>query len=485
MSYNVEALEPRALWGFFDQIRRIPHGSGNEEALGEAILTWAREKKLAAKTDETGNIVIRIPATAGCENAPTVVLQGHIDMVCEKNEGTEFDFERDAIVLRREGDWLHADGTTLGADNGIGVAAGLAMMDLPDAVHGPLEVLLTIDEERGLVGARNLKPGFIKGRMLFNLDSEEDGIFCVGCAGGRDVDLDLPLQKTPRVERAPYRLEIKGLRGGHSGMDIIHNRGNAIRLLTRAIWAAANEVSLDVASIDGGDKHNAIPREARATVLIDSDDEARLREVLDRQLAGFREEFGSGDPDLALTVNPTDAPPAILASDSRQRVLHLLLGLPNGVLAMSRDMPEMVETSCNLARVRTEGDRLSILLSVRSSVASAIEGVLVQIEGLAGAVRAEVARHEGYPGWKPNMESRMLAQARKVWKAVHGTDAKFWSIHAGLECGIIGERYPGMDMISLGPTIENPHSPDERVHIPSVKRLFDFQLAFLRALAEM
>ncbi len=484
MAHPLETLEPKAIWDYFDRIRRIPHGSGNEKALGEAIMSWAAEKGCEADMDTVGNVVIRVPATSGYEKAPIVVLQGHMDMVCEKNTDKEFDFERDAIEVIREGDWLTADGTTLGADNGIGVATGLALMDETDGVHGPLELLITVDEERGLVGARSLGPDFVKGRMLFNLDSEEDGIFYIGCAGGRDTDLALPLRTLPAPDgMKPVRITVKGLRGGHSGMDIIHNRGNAPRLLARALREAVRRLTLMLASIDGGDKHNAIPREASAVVLIKPESAETLQAVLAEQLEGFREEFAGAEPGLSMSATACDAPERVMDPTSRDTALRLVLGLPNGVLAMMRDIPGKVETSNNVARVRTEGNELQVLTSTRSSVGSAVEGTVSQIESVGLLAKAEVTLHEGYPGWKPNLDSAMLAHARKVWTAVHGSEPQFEVVHAGLECGIIGERYPGMDMISLGPTVENPHSPDERVQIPSVGRFYAFVRAFLEALA--
>ncbi|MCP4674776.1 MAG: aminoacyl-histidine dipeptidase [Deltaproteobacteria bacterium] len=485
MSYPVDSLKPLALWNYFDKIRQIPHGSKNEKALGEAVMGWCGEKGCETAMDDVGNVVIRVPATKGYENAPIVVLQGHLDMVCEKNADKEFDFEKDAIVFVREDDWITADGTTLGADNAIGIATGLAFLDMPEAVHGPLEILLTVDEETGLVGAQALKSDFLKGRMLFNLDSEEDGVFYVGCAGGRDTDLKLPVTVTsPPAGQTALRVEVKGLRGGHSGLDIIHNRGNAIRLTGRALLAISDKMDLTLASIAGGDKHNAIPREAAAVILVPAGKENEVKTILDAQLAGFRDEFASGEPEISLTVTPADAPGDVMDTDSRERVMQLVLGLPHGVLAMVRGMDGMVETSTNMARVRIEEGNLTILTSTRSSVASAIDGVIAQIEAVGRATGAEVHTNEGYPGWMPNLDSKMLAKAKEVWTAVHGTDAKFTVIHAGLECGLIGEKYEGMDMISLGPTIMNPHSPDEKVSISSVERFFDFVKAFLAALVK-
>lgn len=485
MSYSVESLEPRVVWSYFDRLRRIPHASKKEEALARAIVSWAETHGCRAERDDVGNVLVKIPASAGCEGAPVIILQGHIDMVCEKNADTQFDFDTDPIVLVRDGEWIRADGTTLGADNGIGVAVGLAFMELPDAVHGPLEILLTVDEETGLNGARGLRPDFVSGRMLFNLDSEEDGYFYVGCAGGRDSQIELPLRMTkPPSGAEAWTIVVKGLRGGHSGQDIILNRGNAIRLVARALRALQAQMPIHLAEITGGDKHNAIPREARATMMAAAGAREKIEAILARELEGYRDEFASAEPDLAVELAPAEIPGQVLESASRDAALRLVLGMPHGVLAMMRDMPGKVETSSNLARVRTANATLQILASTRSSIAAAIEGVLAQIEAIGLAVGAKVLFGEGYPGWKPNLESPMLAKARETWVRVHGTEPRIEVIHAGLECGIIGEKIPGIDMISLGPTIENPHSPDERVHIESVGRFFTFVRAFLEAMAK-
>jgi len=482
MSYPVESLEPKAVWKYFDKIRQIPHGSKNEAALGKAILEWAKERGHEGEMDAAGNVIVRIPATPGLENAPVLVLQGHLDMVCEKNTETEFDFENDPIVLRRDKEWIGAEGTTLGADNGIGVATGLAFMDV-DVEHGPLELLMTVDEETGLNGAMSLQPDFVKGRMLFNLDSEEDGIFYVGCAGGRDATVTFPVTMTSPTHQKAFELNLKGLRGGHSGLDIIHNRGNAIRLVARALKALKREIDFELASLEGGDKHNAIAREARAIILIESADQEKLNAIVAAQLAGFRTEFASHEPELALTLAPLATPEKIFEQDSAKKILAAALAIPHGVQSMVRDLLGMVETSTNMARLRLEQGQIEVLCASRSSVAPALQGVIDQIEAVGEALGAETKVGEGYPGWMPNMDSKMLAKAKEIWLATHGEDAQFQVIHAGLECGIIGEKYPGMDMISLGPTIINPHSPGEMVSIPSVDRFFKFVLAFVGALA--
>jgi dipeptidase D len=485
MSYSVENLAPQAVWKYFDLIRAIPHGSRNEAALAEAVMGWAKAAGREAVRDAVGNVLVRVPASRGKEKAPTIVLQGHLDMVCEKNSDKIFDFEKDAISFVRDGDWIRADGTTLGADNGIGVAMGLALMQDADAVHGPLELLFTIDEETGLNGASGLEPGFVKGKTFLNLDSEEEGVFYVGCAGGRDTITRLPVARglVPNGF-VGLRVEIKGLRGGHSGLDVIQNRGNALRLLARTLSRAAEAMPVSLAALEGGDKHNAIPREAWATVAVRAEDEARFGGLCAEQLAAFRTEFSSAEPELSLaSVRLPQAPKEALTDGAAGAALRLLLALPHGVLAMSRDLPGLVETSSNLARVRTETDALVVLTSSRSSNASALNGVIDQIAATAQLAGAAPTPNKGYPGWQPNMTSPALAAAKRVWEKVHGAVPKFTAIHAGLECGIIGEKYPGMDMLSFGPTIRGPHSPEERVSIPAVERVFAFTKALLADLA--
>jgi dipeptidase D len=486
MSYSVENLEPKVVWKYFERIRQIPHGSRNEAALAAAIVRWAEEAGCAVQRDATGNVLVRVAASRGRENAPVAVLQGHIDMVCEKNSDKAFDFEKDPICLVRDGDWIRADGTTLGADNGIGVAIALSLMEDAKAQHGPLELLFTVDEETGLNGANGLEPGFVTGKLFVNLDSEEEGVFYVGCSGGRDTAIRLPIARAPLpAGQAAVRIDVKGLRGGHSGLDIVLNRGNAIRLAARVVSAAAGAMPVRLVAIEGGDKHNAIPREATATVAIPAASVAELEKICAAQLAGFRTEFAAAEPELALTaLREGKAPSDAMDEASTLKVVALVLGLPHGVLAMSRDLPGLVETSSNMARVRTEAAALDILTSSRSSNGSALDGVIGQIAAVCRLAGASAAPNKGYPGWQPNMESRLLAVAKGVWIKEFGQEPKFTAIHAGLECGIIGEKYPGVDMISFGPTIRWPHSPAECVSIATVGRVAEFTKALLATLSE-
>jgi len=478
MSASLAHLEPRSLWSHFEQLTRLPRPSKHEER----VVAWVRE--LAARhgwevaSDAAGNLVVRVPATPGREAAPVVVLQGHLDMVAEKNKGVAHDFLADPIRARLDGEWVRADGTTLGADNGIGVAAALAAASDPHVVHGPLELLFTLDEETGLTGAKSLDGTLVHGRTLLNLDSEEDGVIYVGCAGGADAHLDLEaFTEAPAAGLSAVLLEIGGLRGGHSGLNIHENRGNAVKLLARVLHAAAEQgVPFQIARIAGGDKHNAIPREAEAWLFVDPEAESKLRGLLHDAVAAFRQELAGIDDGLIARL--AKAPPEaagfpVLNVQSRDRLLRLLVALPHGVLSMSREIPGLVETSSNLASVRSDGGTVHILTSSRSSLMPALRGVLDAIVAAGRLAEAAVEARVGYPGWQPDLSSRALTVVSEVYASRWGRPPKVTAIHAGLECGLIGERIPGMDMVSIGPQIEGAHSPEERVHVPSVARFWD------------
>lgn len=484
MSYDIRGLEPVVLWKYFDRIRKIPRCSGNEDGLAKAILSWADKAGATGERDSAGNVIVTIPASAGCENVPGIVLQGHMDMVCEKHLDKTFDFKSDPISLARNGDWIEADGTTLGADNGIGLAAALAFLEVNDIPHGPLEILATVEEESGLFGALGLEPKFIKGRMLFNFDSEEDGIFYVGCAGGRDTSVTLPIDRKKPGGHKAYEIVVQGLRGGHSGLDIVLNRGNAVVLLARVLrWLMDEAPSIEIAQLRGGDKHNAIPRDASAVIVAESAKEREWRPLIDKANEVFLGEFGQLEPDVKVSLEEITLPESTFSMESSVRVVDLVLAIPNGVMAMMRDVPEVVETSNNLARVKTENVALKLLCSSRSSIDSASAAVVEKLAAICRMASATTKELSSYPGWRPNITSPMLARAKQVWKSVHDVEPEVKVVHAGLECGIIGEKFKDMDMISLGPTIENPHSPSERVHIPSVERFFVFAKAFIASIA--
>ncbi len=484
MTEILKDVEPKIVWRYFDQIRQIPHGSSNERALGDAILRFAKEKGCVGRRDAVGNVVIVVPASKGCESAPTAILQSHMDMVCEKDKDFDFDFTKDALILKRDGDWISAHRTTLGADNGIGLAASLALMEETDFVHGPLEILVTVEEETGLTGASALGPEFVEGRILLNLDSEDDGVFCVGCAGGLDSLITVPLERAPTPKNLlAYELSLGGLRGGHSGVDIRHNRANALVLGARALKALLDDVDIDIAWFMGGDKHNAIPRELFASILVSPSKESKMQDRVSSMESEFKEEFGASEPNLRVRVSPADLPSTVLSKSSARTAVATTLAFPNGVLSLMRDMPEMVETSNNPARIRCDENEMTFLCSSRSSIRAAKEGVAAKIESVAMLANGRFERLGGYPGWKPNPDSLLLVRAKDTWKKVHNEEPRVEVIHAGLECGIIGEKLPGIDMISFGPTIQNPHSPVERVSISSVERFYQFLKALVTDLA--
>ena len=467
MASVLDDLKPALLWKHFDEILKIPHCSRQEKALGDYILSVAQKNNAESSRDDAGNIVIRKPATAGHENAPGIVLQGHQDMVCEKNSDIQHDFAKDPIQVKIEDDWVTAEGTTLGADNGIGAAAALAVLEDDTLVHGPLELLFTVDEETGLNGARELSPDFIKGRILLNLDSEEENAFTISCAGGADTETILPVKRSDGDGSTPLKVSLSGLRGGHSGIDIHTGRGNAIQLLARMLFDV--DIPFRLIGLEGGSKHNAIPREAFAEVVAD---ESALKSALETLFKDIVFEYKAVEKEMQLTVEPTEASRTPMDDASQNAFLQLLVGLPHGVMAMSQEIPGLVETSNNLAIVRCNDSEATVVTSTRSSIFSALEATRSKIDAIAALSGGDTKKDEGYPAWSPNLESNILKTMKKIYTELNGKEPEIMAIHAGLECGIIGEKYDGMDMISFGPELKNPHSPDERVHIGSVERFW-------------
>jgi dipeptidase D len=474
MSDALTKLSPRSVWGHFAALAAIPRPSGHEERAVAFVTEVGASIGVQPVKDARGNVVLRIPATPGREKAQTVILQTHLDMVCEKNRDVTHDFDRDPILPRVEGEWVTATGTTLGADNGIGVAAALAAATDGEVKHGPLELLFTLDEETGLTGAMKLDPKILTGRMLLNLDSEEDGVIFVGCAGGEDTLIDVkPAFRSAAFRGSALRLDVSGLRGGHSGLNIVENRGNALKLAARVLAAAIEDgVSFDLASITGGSKHNAIPREAEVIVVPDPNAVEKLKAVTEQALAAFRVELAKIDDGLRISWSPCPDPLRVLAISDRDRLVQLLLALPHGVLAMSQDIPGLVETSSNLAVVKEDDGKIRVVTSSRSSVAPSLAYVLSQVRAVASLAGGRITLKDGYPGWKPNMDSKALAAVRQVYREQWGKEPHVTAIHAGLECGLLGEKLPGLDMVSFGPQIEGAHSPDERVNVPSVARFW-------------
>jgi len=479
----VADLQPKALWAHFDRILTIPRGSKEEDEIRAHVVALAEKAGLEYVVDDTGNVVVKKPGTPGLEKAPVTILQSHLDMVNEKNSDVDHDFSSDSIRPVMDGDYLTADGTTLGSDNGIGVAAMLAIMESADLAHGPLEFLFTIDEETGLTGAGGLDPSMLAGRTLLNLDSEEEGSVTVGCAGGADTEIRLGLQTIPAPSHcSTFKVKLHGLKGGHSGLDIRLQRGNAVQLLARMIHAISHGTPGFMAAFEGGNKHNAIPREAWAIIVIPEDQSGDFLLTIGKQFETVKAEYQAVEPGMEFSIEEAERPDTVWTTYTTWDVLRLLVALPHGVVAMSSDIEGLVETSTNLAVARSEGDTLMVLMSSRSSVASALRWIRQKIRAIAFQAKAKVEEHDGYPGWKPNLDSRVLQVVKAVHARVLGSEPHVEAVHAGLECGIIGEMVPGMDMISFGPQIEFPHSPDERVKVDSVGRFYDLLTAVLEEL---
>ena len=478
-------LQPERLWYYFAEICKIPRPSRKEVQIAAWIMQKGRENGLEVLQDATGNVLIRKHATRGMENRPVIILQSHLDMVCEKNSSTIHNFETDPILPRVEGEWIKATGTTLGADDGIGVAAMMAIMEYGDLVHGPLEFLFTIDEETGLSGSAGLQPGFLKGRILLNLDSEDDGELFIGCAGGKDTNIVLPYLKEELADGfKSYRIDVNGLKGGHSGDEINKGLGNAVKILNRLLWEAANAFELRLCFFDGGNLRNAIAREAFAIVAIPEG----MADAFEQYVVDFKSrvkyELKATEPDLKVACTPAEPAAFCIAVSSQEKLLNGLYGCPHGVLAMSADIPGFVQTSTNLASVKTREDHFLIGTSQRSSVNSEkidAANMVASVFRLAGAT---VTHGEGYPGWAPNPDSPILKLTRNTYSSLFGKEPKVLVVHAGLECGLIGEKFPGMDMISYGPTIRGAHSPDERLLIPTVSKFWDLTVTLLKDVKE-
>jgi dipeptidase D len=475
----MENLEPQSLWRHFEALSAIPRASEKEEAARSYVLAQAARLGLESTRDGVGNIVIRKPARAGREGAVKAVLQGHLDMVCEKNEGTHHNFDTDPIRLVRDGDWLKADGTTLGADNGVGVAAALAVMESADCAHGPLEFLFTIDEESGLTGAAQFPGGLLKGKYFLNLDGEEEGTLCIGCAGGLNTVARRKVARRAASGEA-WRIKVSGLQGGHSGIDINKGRGNAVRILGRVLQTLMGGMPLGIASINGGSKRNAIPREASATIVIDRARRQDLALVVSGVEDMVQSDLGSFDAGLRITLEHAARPTQVWADAAE--VVGLLASQHHGVLAMSPAIAGLVQTSTNLAIVSTKDDEVMFETSQRSPIKSSKEAAAQMVSTLFRMGRFEVTHSGGYPGWKPEPSSDIVRLCKAVHKETLGTVPELVAMHAGLECGVIGEKYPGMQLISFGPHIVDVHSPSERLKISSVAPFWAFLTGLLERL---
>ncbi len=481
MNKNIKALSPEIVWKHFAEICAIPHPSHHEEAIREYVIGFAKKHNLECIVDEGNNVIVRKPATPGMEGRKGLILQAHLDMVPQKNGDKVFDFEKDPIEAYVDGEWVTANGTTLGADNGIGAAAALAVLESTDLKHGPIEALFTATEETGMDGAFGLRAGELKGDILLNLDSETEGELYVGCAGGLDANIKFTYNedKTDYKDHKAIDIEVKGLRGGHSGMEIVLQRGNANKLLFRFIRLAWERYDLQLAHVDGGGLRNAIPREGVAKVYVPAKDVEHFK----RDLAEFEKmviaEFDGIEDSISIKAVDAHKNTSVIDKATAQKLTKAVCGCPNGVISMSMSMPGLVQTSTNLARVVSDGSTIKLQALMRSSVDTekeALAGSMCSVFELAGA---QVELRGGYSGWRPNMKSPILKAMLESYKKLYGHEAKVVAVHAGLECGIIGGKYPKMDMISFGPTIIFAHSPDERVEIESTAKFWDYLLSTL------
>ncbi len=461
----------------FEEINKIPRKSKNEKEISAWLLKWGQDHGFETERDEVENVLMRVPATKGHEDKPVLVLQGHMDMVCEKTPDSDHDFAKDPIKHVVDGEWLKADRTTLGADNGIALALAMIIATDESVEHPPLELLFTVDEETGLTGANALQPGWLKGKVLLNIDSEDEGVMTIGCAGGKDSHIELPLELEKAPEGMMFRkIKVGGLKGGHSGVDINQPRANANILLTRVISAMAANTELRIVHFEGGSAHNAISRDAYAVISTDQD----RADIIHRVAAELKEEF-KFEKNLEVVVEEAEKKDEVLTKEFTSKIIDLMLAMPHGIAAMSTDIEGLVETSNNFATVRMEDGLFKILTSQRSSVMSARDAITEKIEAVGRLAGAKVESGNGYPAWQPDMDSKLLEKCKKVYVELYGKEPVVEIIHAGLECGIIGSKNEGMDMVSFGPTIKNPHSPDEMMHLPSLDKIWDFMIALIKS----
>lgn len=483
MPTPIDGLKPALLWKYFAEIARIPRCSKHEEAISEYVVSTAKKLGLKAKQDKYMNISVSMPASPGYERRKSIALQGHLDMVCEKNAVTEHDFSKDPIELVRKDGVIMANGTTLGADNGVAVATNLAIMEDKSIEHGPLEFLFTVDEETGLTGATNLAGDMLVSKTLLNLDSEEEGSIYVGCSGGKDTTGTWKVGfKAAPAGSAAIRVAVKGLKGGHSGLEIDKGRGNAIKILNRLLIRLA-DLDARLSHIDGGNKRNAIPRECEAVLLIPKKALPKARDVAKKFEAAAKAEIATVDPDLSIVLEEVKGKKKmrVMKRAEQRSILMAIASLPHGYLKVSADIPGLIETSTNVAAIQTSKKGVLLATSQRSSVASELAEAVQTVSSIFELSGASVENSDGYPGWKPNLNSPVLKLAKETYRSLYGKDPTVKAIHAGLECGIIGEKYPGMDMISFGPTLEGVHSPDEKIYIDTVERFYAFLLAILKS----
>lgn len=481
MSNEILNLEPKALWKHFYSLTQIPRPSKKEDRIQEFAVEFGKKLGLETIKDEVGNVIIRKPATPGMENRKGVILQGHLDMVPQKNSDKVHDFETDPIETIIDNGWVRANGTTLGADNGMGVAATMAILESKDIPHGPIEALFTCDEETGMTGAFGLKSGVLHGDILLNMDSEDEGELYIGCAGGTNANIKFHYKEdVVPAEVVAYKLSITGLKGGHSGVDIHLGRGNSNKLMTRFLWHMVRDHGIRLASIDGGSLRNAIPRESFAIITVPSCEVDHFPQCLNSFNNMFRKELSAVEPDLKMEITPAEMPKTLIDLDTTKRLFSALYGCPNGVMRMSNEMPGLVETSNNLAIVKSDNGEIKVMCLLRSSVDSAKRDLERMIQSVFELAGAEVIFDGQYPGWKPNPDSPILKAMLEIYSNKYGKTPEIRAIHAGLECGLLGGVYPSWDMISFGPTIRYPHSPDEKVNIETVQKFWDFLVETLK-----
>ncbi|MDR1720393.1 MAG: aminoacyl-histidine dipeptidase [Dysgonamonadaceae bacterium] len=482
MENSIKLLPPSNVWKHFYSLTRIPRPSGQMQGITDFMEKFGKKLGLETLTDECGNVLIRKPATKGHEQSKTIILQGHLDMVPQKNSDSDFDFAKDPIDVTIDGDWVKAKGTTLGADNGIGVATAMAVLEDNQLQHGPIEALFTIDEETGMDGAFGIKPGFLSGDIMLNLDSETEGVLCVGCAGGADLNISFRYKDDPYIpeDSVAVKLSLTGLKGGHSGIDIPLGRANANKLLVRFLKEAVKDCDARLASFNGGTLRNAIPREAFAVVVIPDDTTEDFYEMVADYQQLYNEEYARIENQIKFVAEETAMPQALIPEEIQDDLINAVEGCQNGVISMLSDFADTVETSSNLAVVQSSEGLIEIRILARSSSESKKKALCSSIESVFALAGAKVEIGNAYPGWNPNIQSPILSVMKAEYKSLYGTEPIVEVIHAGLECGIILSSIPGLDTISFGPTIKHPHSPDEKVEIASVQRFWDYLTAVLK-----
>lgn len=475
MSDEILKLKPEAVWKNFYSLTQIPRPSKKEARVIEFMKKFGEDLGLETVVDEVGNVIIKKPATPGMENKKTICLQGHLDMVPQKNSSVDHDFEKDPIDAYIDGEWVTARETTLGADNGIGVAAAMTVLESKDLKHGPIEGLFTIDEETGMTGAFGLKPGLLDFDILLNLDSEDEGELYIGCSGGENTNMDFTYSEEPvPAGSAALKLTVTGLKGGHSGLDINLGRGNAIKVLNRLLYKATIDLDIRLASIEGGSLRNAIPREGFACITVAERKKSDLEKLVAELGAAIKSELSGTEPDMSIELSAADMPAAVIDTKTHHGLVKAIYGVPNAVFRMSDSVEGLVETSSNLAAVKAENGTISLLSLQRSSVDSSRVDLCTAIRCVFELAGAEVEHNGAYPGWKPNLDSPILKSMSEIYKKKYGKTPEVKAIHAGLECGLLGAVYPNTDMISFGPTIRFPHSPDEKLNIATVQKFWDF-----------